>query len=76
MSPDRFHVIVTFKATGPAIEGTWESGPTASGKFQSFVGSHGSIDGVEIVLWSETAGAQERLRTWTKERGLEIHKEL
>ncbi|MFD5878462.1 hypothetical protein [Streptomyces yangpuensis] len=73
MSPDRFHVVMTFETGGPAIEGTWESGPAAAGKFQSFVGSHGSIDGVEIVLWSETAGERERLRTWTKERQLEIH---
>ncbi|MGW7312278.1 hypothetical protein [Streptomyces sp. NPDC054865] len=75
MSPDRFHVVMAFKTGGPVIEGTWESGPVASGKFQSFVGSHGSVDGVELVLWSETDGKRERLRTWTKERGLEIHRE-
>ncbi|MER6253540.1 hypothetical protein ABT224_19515 [Streptomyces sp. NPDC001584] len=76
MTPDRFHVIMTFKAGGPAIEGTWESDSAATGKFQSFVGSHGSVDGVEIVLWSETDGERERVRTWTKERGLEIHREM
>ncbi|MFJ2752792.1 hypothetical protein [Streptomyces sp. NPDC087297] len=75
MSPDRFHVTMTFEAHGPAIEGTWESGPAAALKFQSFVGSHGSVDGVEIVLWSEAGGEREQLRTWTKERGLEIHRE-
>ncbi|MFZ3475428.1 hypothetical protein ACODT3_43145 [Streptomyces sp. 4.24] len=74
-SPDRFHVIMTFEKDGPAVAGTWENGQVAAGKFQKFVGSHGSLDGIEITLWSETGGERERLRTWTKEHGLEIHRE-
>ncbi|MFD6534907.1 hypothetical protein [Streptomyces goshikiensis] len=74
MSPDRFHVIMTFQKGGPAIAGTWDAGPVAAGKFQKFLGSHGSLDGVEITLWSETGRERKRLRTWTKERGLEVHR--
>ncbi|MBT1186771.1 hypothetical protein HET69_22920 [Streptomyces sp. CJ_13] len=76
MSPDRYHVIMTFQKDGPAVSGTWEDGPVAAGKFKKFLGSHGSVDGVSITLWSETGGEREPLRTWTKERGLEIYREM
>ncbi|MDT0453732.1 hypothetical protein [Streptomyces hesseae] len=70
-----FHVTVTFRESGPAIEGTWENGTVALGKFTSFVGSHGGVDGVTITLWAKAGGDRERLRTWTKDRGLVIHRE-
>ncbi|THA45667.1 hypothetical protein [Streptomyces sp. A1136] len=65
MSPDSFHVIMTFQKDGPAIAGTWESGAVDAVKFQKFVGSHGSVDGVETTSWAESGGQRERLRTRT-----------
>ncbi|MFD8983648.1 hypothetical protein [Streptomyces sp. NPDC059564] len=48
----------------------------AAGTFQEFVGSHGSLDGIEITPWWETGGERQRLWTWTKDRGLEIYREM
>ncbi|WP_333745712.1 hypothetical protein [Streptomyces sp. IBSBF 2950] len=72
---ERFHVTVTFRADGPAVEGTWTDGTVALGKFVGFVGSHGSVTEVTITLWAETGGEREPLRTWTKDGGLVIHRE-
>ncbi|GAA2650766.1 hypothetical protein GCM10010425_74330 [Streptomyces spororaveus] len=71
-----FHVRLRFgPPSSPAVTGTWDSEATAERKFRGFIGRYGSRADVRIELWSETGGNRERLRTWTKERGLEIHQE-
>jgi hypothetical protein len=44
---------------GPAVEGTWTDGTVALEKFVGFVGSHGSVAGVTITLWSEVGGRRD-----------------
>lgn len=70
---ERFLVTMTFREGGPAVEGTWTDGCVALVKFCGWVGTHGSRDGVTITLLAESGGRREPLRTWTKERGEEIH---
>ncbi|MFB7649418.1 hypothetical protein ACFC0S_15825 [Streptomyces sp. NPDC056084] len=65
---------MTFREDGPGIEGTWADGAVALMKFRSFVGSHGSRDGVTITLVQESGGHTERLRTWTKQHGEIVHR--
>ncbi|MDX3165774.1 hypothetical protein PV516_18490 [Streptomyces scabiei] len=75
VAAEQFHVTVTFRKNGPAVEGTWTDGAVALEKFLGFVGSHGSVGGVTITLWAEAGGEREELRTWTKDGGLAIHRE-
>lgn len=53
-----FHVTVRFVEDGPAVTGTWRDSQTALRKFREWVGTHGSVEGVAIVLWEETAAAR------------------
>lgn len=71
--PERFHVTMTFRPGGPAVAGTWTDGAIALRKFRSWVGSHGSRGGVVIELSRESGGPGTLLRTWTADRGEEIH---
>ncbi|MEU6672288.1 hypothetical protein [Streptomyces sp. NPDC046727] len=66
---ERFHVTMTFREGGPAVEGTWTDAAVALNKFRSWLGTHGSRDGITIVLMAEAGGELEPLRTWTKEHG-------
>lgn len=69
----RFHVTVQFRPNGPSVEGTWADAAVALRKFRSWVGTHGSQEGVTVTLWEEQGGSRTAVRTWTKERGEEIH---
>ncbi|MER6914007.1 hypothetical protein ABT354_20230 [Streptomyces sp. NPDC000594] len=73
---ERFHVVLTFRDGGPAVEGTWSDRATALEKLAQFIGSHGSVPGTAVVLWRERSdGRRDRLRTWTESDGLTIHDE-
>lgn len=70
-----FHVRMTFRTGGPAIEGTWADGEVALRKFRAFVGTHGSVPGVTIRLEVDAGAEREPLRTWAN--GVEVvHREL
>ncbi|MGW3308227.1 hypothetical protein ACWDG9_16760 [Streptomyces sp. NPDC001073] len=70
-----FHVRMTFRTDGPAIEGNWADGEVALRKFRGFVGTHGSVPGVGITLEVEVGNEREPLRTWAE--GVEvIHRDL
>lgn len=62
-----------FTPGGPAVEGSWRDPATAVRKSRSFIGTHGSVDEVLIVLAEETETGWRALRTWAKEHGEEIH---
>ncbi|MFL9652100.1 hypothetical protein ACJ7VE_00070 [Streptomyces sp. PB17] len=70
-----FHVRMTFRKGGPAIEGTWADGEVALRKWRAFVGTHGSVPGVTITLEVDAGEEREPVRTWAD--GVEvIHREL
>lgn len=67
-----YHVRMQFTPDGPAVEGTWANPDTALDRYREWVGSHGSLSEVKIVLAEETDdGRLYTLRTWTKEHGEE-----
>ncbi|MCZ0999684.1 hypothetical protein O1M63_18710 [Streptomyces mirabilis] len=67
-----YHVRMQFTPDGPAVEGTWANPDTALGRYREWVGSHGSLPEVKIVLAEEPDdGRLHTLRTWTKEHGEE-----
>ncbi|MFI2764280.1 hypothetical protein ACH5A3_36415 [Streptomyces echinatus] len=70
---ERFHVTMTFREGGPAVEGTWTDAGVALNKFRSWLGTHGSRDGITITLEVGAGAGREPLRTWTKEHGEHIH---
>ncbi|WP_209270374.1 hypothetical protein [Streptomyces sp. NEAU-H3] len=51
------------------MTGTWTSEATALRKFREFIGSHGSMNGVVITLWEETAQGRKETRSWTNQNG-------
>ncbi|MFG3157191.1 hypothetical protein ACGF7W_34735 [Streptomyces sp. NPDC048219] len=70
-----FHVRMTFRKGGPAIEGTWADGEVALRKFRALVGTHGSVRGVTVTLEVDAGEEREPVRTWAD--GVEvIHREL
>ncbi|UUU37731.1 hypothetical protein [Streptomyces sp. NBC_00162] len=68
------HVTAAFQPGPPGVKGAWADGADAERKFRGFLGTYGSQEGVRIVLWAESDGERERLRTWTKDRGPVIHR--
>ncbi|MDX2825990.1 hypothetical protein PV416_34220 [Streptomyces ipomoeae] len=60
VTAEQFHVTVTFRKDGPAVQGTWTDGAVALEKFLGLVVSHGSAAGVTITLWAETNGSGNR----------------
>ena len=63
-----YHVRMQFTPDGPAVEGTWASPDPALDRYREWVGSHGRLPEVKIVLAEETDdGRLYTLRTWAKE---------
>ncbi|MFF5447223.1 hypothetical protein [Streptomyces sp. NPDC012888] len=71
----RFHVTTTFRSGGPVAEGIWQSESAALTRFRGFIGSYATTRGgaVSLTLWAETDGEPRPLRTWSTDRGEEIH---
>ncbi|MER5302162.1 hypothetical protein ABT039_22265 [Streptomyces lasiicapitis] len=68
-----FHVTLQFSPDGPSVEGSWGDAGTALRKFRSWVGTHGSRDGVVIKLTEQEAdGRATVLRIWTMAGGEEV----
>ncbi|MGW5442721.1 hypothetical protein [Streptomyces asiaticus] len=69
-----WHVTMRFRPGGPAVEGTWADPAEALVKFRGWLGTHGSRDGVTIILSEEAGREREPVRTWTKQQGEVIHR--
>ncbi|WP_370424294.1 hypothetical protein AB8O64_36700 (plasmid) [Streptomyces sp. QH1-20] len=61
---EQYHLTVRFRPGGPAVEGTWASGTTALRKYRSWIGTHGSVNGVTITLETETGGIRRSVKRW------------
>lgn len=55
MNPERYHVILT-SAGRPVAQGWWKSETVARGKFASWVGEWGDLDGARVTLTDEDTG--------------------
>lgn len=66
--PVAYHVSLRFRPGPAGVTGTWADGAVAEGKFTGFVGTYGSVAGIQIQLLAEFAdGTRSTVETWPKE---------